>query len=221
MNDCSHTLKQQYQNRFNSNKEYRNQVWRILCENFFSQYITPADTLLDLGAGWGEFIRNMRAQEKYALDLNPECGTLVHGFANFIHQDCTMPWPFLDGSLDVVFSSNFLEHLSSKQAIDTILKEAHRCLKKNGRIILLGPNIRFIPSTYWDYWDHHIPISDKSMVEALTLQEFNIIKVIDRFLPYTMSNIKNPPLCLIKLYLKIPFLWSILGKQFLVIARKP
>ena len=85
---------------------------------------------------------------------------------------------------------------------------------------MLGPNIRFIPGSYWDYWDHHVAISDQSIAEILTLTGFNVTQNIDRFLPYTMSNTRNPPLFFVQLYLKMRFVWPFLGKQFLVIAKK-
>ena len=59
------------------------------------------------------------------------------------------------------------------------------------------------------------------MAEALSLSGFTIDEVIPRFLPYTMSGGNNPPLIAIKLYLSMPFVWSLFGKQFFVVARKP
>ncbi len=50
--------------------------------------------------------------------------------------------------------------------------------------------------------------------------DFKIKKVIPRFLPYTTkSRLPKHPL-LIKIYLRIPLLWRIFGKQSLIIAEK-
>ena len=43
---------------------------------------------------------------------------------------------------DVVFMSNFLEHLQSKQLVLDTFHEAYRTLKSGGKIIVLQPNIR-------------------------------------------------------------------------------
>jgi hypothetical protein len=43
---------------------------------------------------------------------------------------------------------------------------------------------------------------------------------IARFLPYTMSRGKQQPVWMLRLYLKLPLAWPLLGKQFLVVARK-
>jgi hypothetical protein len=100
------------------------------------------------------------------------------------------------------------------------LQEALRCLKDGGRIICLGPNIRFLHGTYWDFWDHFLPLTDRSMIEILTLTGFTVERVEPRFLPYSMSQGFTPPIGFLTLYIRLPFLWRILGKQFLLIARR-
>ena len=42
-----------------------------------------------------------------------------------------------------------------------------------------------------------------------------------RFLPYNMSRVRRRPLFLVKLYLRLPFAWSLFGHQFFLAARKP
>jgi SAM-dependent methyltransferase len=214
-------LQKEYQQRFQGADLYRDSVWKMLCNDFFSKYIEPNCVVLDLGAGWGEFSRNILASKKYSMDLNPDCGKRVANHATFLHQDCSVTWPIGDGALDVVFTSNFLEHLPSKDLVDRTLSEAFRCLKPGGKIICLGPNIKFVQGSYWDYWDHFIPITEVSMAEALSLKGFRVTEKVDRFLPYTMSSGKNPPLFTVKLYLKLRFAWRFFGKQFLVVAQKP
>ena len=220
MNKVSTQLQQEYRQRFKENDTYRDSIWRILCESFFSKYISQEDTLLDLGAGWGEFSRNVNVKEKYAMDLNPDCGGKVAGHSIFLMQDCSSIWPFEDNSLDVVFTSNFLEHLPNKELVDKTLAEAFRCIKPGGKIICLGPNIKYVKGSYWDYWDHYIPITDESMAESLILRGFCIKEKINKFLPYTMSTGMQPPLIALKFYLRFSFLWRFFGKQFLVVAQK-
>lgn len=222
MDSRSIELQEEYQQRFQGSDLYRDSVWKILCADYFSKYITPACTLLDLGAGWGEFSRNIQAKKKYAMDLNPDCEKRVSGHSIFLQQDCSTKWPIDDESLDVVFTSNFFEHLPNKNSVDQTLREAYRCLKSGGKIICMGPNIKFVPGAYWDYWDHLIPITEDSMAEALSLKGFSVTEKVDRFLPYTMSNNRRPPpLVALKIYLKLRFFWKFFGKQFFVVAKKP
>ncbi len=58
-----------------------------------------------------------------------------------------------DDSLNVVFTSNFFEHLHTKRELRETLMQARRCLRPGGGIIALGPNIRYLPGKYWDFYD--------------------------------------------------------------------
>jgi SAM-dependent methyltransferase len=110
--------------------------------------IPETSTVFDLGCGWGEFINAIRADKKYAMDLNPESPEHLKPEVIFLHQDCSAPWPLEGESLDVVFTSNFFEHLPSKDRLSLTVKEARRCLKKGGLIISAwGPtsNIWAVP----------------------------------------------------------------------------
>ena len=215
----SSNLSEQYQRRFQSSADYRDQVWKTILRIRLQSLVGSNQCVLDLGSGWGEFIRNVEAGRKFAMDLNPDAAEHLDAATEFLQQDCSQPWPLQDNSLDVVFSSNFIEHLPSKEALELTLEQARRCLKEDGRIILLGPNIRYVPGAYWDYWDHHIPLTDRSVAELLALKGFEVTRSIDRFLPYSMSEGSNPPLLLVALYLRLPLAWKFLGKQFLVVAR--
>ncbi len=213
-------LESQYARRFDAQAQYRNAVWLVLTSRFFQRYVNPGDRILDLGCGYGQFINHIVAREKYAMDLNPQSrSALAHGVA-FFEQDCSQPWPLQDASLDVVFTSNFLEHLPSKAAIEATLAQARRCLRPGGRLIALGPNIRFTAGTYWDFWDHHVALSDRSLGEILELGDFTIDQSIERFLPYTMAKKRPPPVAFVRWYLRMPFAWRVFGHQFLIVATK-
>ncbi|MEK6744842.1 MAG: class I SAM-dependent methyltransferase [Nitrospirota bacterium] len=220
MDPLSKTLQGLYAARFAGTADYRNSVWRVLCTDFFSAFITERSTVLDLGAGWGEFINNIPADHKIAMDLNPDTGALLAPGIRLIQQDCSVRWPVNDNALDVVFTSNFLEHLTDKASIQRTIAEAYRCLKDNGAIICLGPNIKYLPGEYWDFWDHQVPLTDKSCCELLQIEGFHIERSIPRFLPYSMSSSGRPPLFLVKWYCNLPVLWPLFGKQFLIVAKK-
>jgi hypothetical protein len=88
MDQRSERLTEQYNLRFSSSLLYRQRVWKILCNDFFARYIPRESAVLDLGAGWGEFINNIDAAEKYALDLNIDAESRVSADVKFTHQDC-------------------------------------------------------------------------------------------------------------------------------------
>lgn len=213
-------LEHLYQERFKGRFEYRDKVWTVLVRDVFQKYVRPDDVVLDLGAGYGEFIRHITCAKKYALDLNPDTKNLVPYGIDVLSQDCTAPWPLPDASLDVIFTSNFFEHMPDKQALMRVLAEAYRCLKPGGQIIAMGPNIKHVPGAYWDYWDHHIELTEKSLSEAFMQQGFRIERCIGKFLPFTMASGPHYPMAFVTLYLRLPLAWRLFGRQFLVAARK-
>src|SRR5688572_8786796 len=184
----SEELRREYDLRFSSMQEYRKQVWKVLTGSFFQSLIPEAAAVLDLGCGWGEFINQIRAGAKFGMDLNPEGRNKLDSGVTFFEQDCSARWPLENGTLDVVFTSNFFEHLLNKEMLRSTISEVHRCLKPGGKIIALGPNIRFLSGTYWDFWDHHVALTDRSLSELLRLQGFRITRCHPRFLPYSMAR---------------------------------
>jgi SAM-dependent methyltransferase len=211
-------VQQQYRQRFSQATDYRDALWAVLCREFFQSFISPQSVLLDLGCGWGEFSNNILARKKYAMDMNPDAADRLNDDVELVLQDCSQPWPLQDGGLDVVFTSNFLEHLPDKASVERTIAEVKRCMKPGGTLIALGPNVRLLPGAYWDFWDHHVEISDCSLAELMLMNGFRIQEQHAGFLPYTMSDGSTPNLWLVKLYLRLRFAWRLLGKQFLIVA---
>lgn len=199
----------------------RQAVWRQLCKHFFDRMVPADATILDVACGYGEFINNIRARRKYAIDLNPDSPIYLNNDITFFNTSATDLSALPKDEIDIAFTSNFLEHFRDKQQLDIFLRELHGVLKPGGRFIILGPNIRFAYREYWDYYDHYLPLSHLSLVEALSIAGFKAEKVIDRFLPFTMNNDVPTADFIIRTYLKLPIAWKIFGKQFLVVAQKP
>lgn len=210
-----------YHRRFTRTAAYRNKVWQVLTARFFQKWIRPEHHVLDLGCGYGEFINNIVAAKKFAMDLNPDAPTHLAPEIEFLHQDCSAPWPLADNSLDLVFTSNFFEHLPDKPTLSRTLRHILRCLKPGGRLIALGPNIKFLHGQYWDFYDHHVYLTEASLGEALEVEGYEIEAIFDRFLPFTMVKAPEYPLAFVRAYIAWPFLWRFFGRQFLVVAGKP
>lgn len=214
-------LQRIYSVRFSGLETYRNEVWRVLVSDFFSKWIDPRYSVLDLGCGYCEFINNVTAAAKFAMDLNPTARDRLHPDTRFFEQDCSARWSLPDNFLDLVFTSNFFEHLPTKPALQATLLEAYRCLKPGGRLIALGPNVKLLSGEYWDFFDHHLPLTELSVSEALMMAGYSVEEAMPKFLPYTMSQGFRPPVWAVRIYLKNRFAWRLFGRQFLVIGRKP
>jgi ubiquinone/menaquinone biosynthesis C-methylase UbiE len=215
-------LKDIYNQRFNNQgTSFRIKMWESLVKIIFSRYINKNDTVLDLGAGYGEFINNVDCKNKIALDLNPDTKKYLNENIKLILDDCANIESINDNSVNVIFNSNFFEHLKDKDHLSETISECSRILCKGGLLITMMPNIRYAYKEYWDFYDHYIPLSDKSLEEILSLKGFRIQKSYPRFVPYSATGSRLPnSILLLKIYLRLPFVWKIFGKQMLVIAKK-
>lgn len=210
-----------YVHRYAGKEVQRNRVWQVLTRHYFQRWIKSADTVLDLGAGYCEFINNVQAARKYALDLDPATPLKAAGDVAVLREDVTQPWSVASESINVVFSSNFFVRLPTKLDFRNCLSEIYRVLCSRGVLMALGPNIRFAYDVYWDCLDHDLPLSDRAVVEATESAGFRTELVVPRFLPYTLPGKLPSWGGLLRLYLSLPLAQRILGKQFLVIVRKP
>jgi len=210
-----------YERRFTaSNAAYRAKLWHVLVTDFFQPMIARDAAVLDLGCGYGEFINHVHCGTRYAMDLNPRAPEHLAPGINFLAQDCSQRWSLPDNSLDAVFTSNFFEHLPDKLALKLCLHEAARCLRPGGRLIALGPNIKYVQGAYWDFWDHFLCLTERSLAEALENNGYVVHRAIPRFLPYTTINQPAYPMTFVRAYLRFPLIWPLFGRQFLVVAER-
>jgi SAM-dependent methyltransferase len=220
MNDCD--LSELYKIRFSNDRiPQKNAIWQVICHDYLQQFITPSDTVVDIASGFGEFINNIKSLKKIAVDLNPDAKNFLKSEIEFHHCTATnLSSIIANNSADVVFTSNFLEHLPDKNTLDVFLTQVFAALKPRGKYIILGPNLRYLPGKYWDFYDHHLGLTHLSLCEALMMNNFRIDVCIDRFLPYTTQSALPMHPLLVKTYLKLPIFWKFLGKQFLIVAHK-
>jgi SAM-dependent methyltransferase len=211
-----------YRHRFDPRElSAKARVWQTLCDHFFSMFVRPSDTVVDVGAGYCEFVNHIRAARKIAIDPNPDIKAFARPGVEILNEPCTKLDSLGSNFADVVFMSNFLEHLESKDLVFATLAEAKRILKPGGKMMILQPNIRFLPGEYWDFFDHLTPLTDRSLAEALENLDLRIDVLIPRFLPYTTKSRLPQGSLFVRLYLAIPLAWRVLGKQAFIVASKP
>lgn len=206
-----------YNTRFQDLTE-RKRIWEILIKDFFQQFFTSHDTVLDIGCGFGEFINHIRCKKKIGLDIEK-------GYKEFLKKDVefitttSSKLPLKASSVNKIFISNVFEHLTREDIANTVL-ECHRILKPSGQVIILQPNIRFAAKDYWMFFDHITPVDDRALDEIFLSNAFTIKKKILRFLPYTTKNSLPKASFLIKIYLRLPYFWQFFGGQSLLIYEK-
>lgn len=212
-----------YVNRFpEADRAAKDAIWRILCAHFFQRYVGPGDVVLDLGPGFGEFLRHIRCGRRIAVDIEKLSGRIFpEGTEEVIVSSDRLSAQVALNSVDVVFCSNFFEHLPDTATFLATLAEIRKVLRPGGRLLALQPNIRFVGGAYWDFVDHHLPLTDRTLIEASESLGFEVVEVIPRFLPYTTrSSLPQSP-WLVRLYLAVRPAWRLLGAQTWFVARKP
>jgi SAM-dependent methyltransferase len=208
-----------YRRRFGDEERFRDAMWKALTAEYFQRFVPAGATVMEVAAGYCEFINNIEAGRKIAVDINPETSRRAAPGVEVVLTTSSDLSPIADRSVDIAFVSNFFEHITREEIAETV-REIHRCLAPGGRLLVLQPNIRFVARDYWMFFDHITPIDDRALCELLELVGFTIELDLPRFLPYTTKSRLPKSIGLLRLYLKLPFVWKLLGGQAFVVARK-
>ncbi len=194
----------------------RNIVWAALWRYYFSKRIATDFTVLDLGCGYGEFINNVRAKRRIALDSWPEFPNYLAPGVEPIIASVTDLDSLADGSIDYAFASNLFEHITQDQ-LATVLAALRKKLSARGSITMIQPNYRYAASEYFDDYTHVSIWSHISMADFLAANGYVVTEVRPRFLPLTVKSRLPVWPVLIRIYLMLPF--KPMGKQMLLSAR--
>src|SRR5262245_30866940 len=92
---------------FDSRREV---LWATLCQSYFQQFVSQDDCVLEIGAGYGHFINNIRAARRIALDNWPGMLKFLKPGIQGVVADATDLSAIGDGTVDFAFSSNVFEH---------------------------------------------------------------------------------------------------------------
>lgn len=194
----------------------RDVLWRTLCDAYFAARVPPDATVLDLGAGYGHFINNIRARRRIAIDRWPGLATHVDTGVEAIIGEVTDLSAIEDGAVDYAFASNLFEHLSQAD-FALVLANLRRKLSRRGELTILQPNYRYAYREYFDDYTHVAVYSHVSLGDFLAANGFVVTSVRPRFLPLTVKGRLPVHPVMIRAYLRSPI--KPLGKQMLLTAR--
>ena len=213
-------LKKLYANRFDSQQMQAKRIlWQVLIDDFLQDYVPSESAILDIGGGYCEFINQIRAAEKCLIDLNPDSKLFANPDVKVLNIDVLNldEHQFFSKQFDRIFISNFFEHLHNKEELVEIISFCFDALKPGGSLLVIQPNFKYSYKEYYDFIDHQLPITHLSLQELLETVGFEIDVMIPRFLPFSTKGRPASPL-LLKVYLKLPFLWRFLGGQMFIKA---
>jgi SAM-dependent methyltransferase len=177
-------------------------VWREIVRYVLAD-APGAQVVLELGAGYCDFINQVAAPTRVAFDLNPEMARFAAPGVDLRVGDCRGLPGIADGSVDAVFASNFLEHFTVAE-VAALLRDVHRVLRPAGRLLLLQPNYLRNPEHYWDDPTHKTAFHHRNLPAVLERNGFRVLRVVPGLLPFSMkSRLPKIPL-LVRWYLRSP-----------------
>lgn len=198
----------------------RASVWKALWRYYFRHRISPSDSVLDLGSGYGDFINNVVATRRIAIDLWPGFTAHLDGGVEAIIGPVGDLSRIADASVDYAFASNLFEHLTQQEFAD-VLSSLRPKLSPTGSLTIVQPNYRYAYREYFDDYTHVSIYSHVSLCDFLRANGFEPVEVRPRFLPLTVKSRLPAWGPLIGLYLASPV--KPVAKQMLVraVPRRP
>jgi hypothetical protein len=204
-----------HESRFTADAK-RDVVWRTLWRYHFSRLVRPDDCVLDLGCGYCNFINQVVARRRIALDSWPDFPAhLKPGIEAVIA--CVTELDFLpDQGVDFAFASNLFEHIA-RSDFARVLDGLRGKLSARGQLTILQPNYRYAYREYFDDFTHITAWSHVSLADFLTANGYEVLTVSPRFMPLTVKSRLPVSPWLIRAWLASPI--KPLGKQMLISAR--
>jgi SAM-dependent methyltransferase len=208
-----------YDQRFgDAETRAKDRIWTEIA-GYLQRWVPGDAHVLDVACDLGYFIRHIKAAERWATDVRDVSSSLGPG-VHFVQADgLALSEVLPHDHFDVVFVSNYLEHLPGPDAVIAQLREIRAVTKPDGRLIVLQPNIRYVGAAYWDFIDHRVALTEHSLVEAAQTAGFEVEHLVPRFLPYTTKSRMPQASWLVRAYLRAPLAWRLMGKQTLLVAR--
>ena len=207
-----------YEARFDEREaSAKDAVWREIVE-FLGRWVDPNAPVLDVACDRGHFIRSAKGSERWATDIRDVKEALPADVRFVQGSGLELANIVPNGYFGTVFMSNYLEHLESSDAVIEQLRVAAQLLRPGGRAIVLQPNIRLVGPRYWDFIDHRVALTERSLLEAAELAGLRQVELITRFLPYsTKGRLPTAP-ALVRAYLRFRPAWLLMGRQTLYVG---
>lgn len=214
----SRLLPELYEARFNEREvSTKDAVWREIVR-YLQRYIDRSAPVLDVACDRGHFIRWAVGSERWASDIRDVASNLPDDVRFVRSSGLELASVVPNGYFGTVFMSNYLEHLESSDAVIDQLRVARQLLRPGGVVIVLQPNIRLVGPRYWDFIDHRVALTERSLLEAAELANLHTIELVTRFLPYsTKGRLPTHP-WLVRAYLRLRPAWWALGRQTLYVG---
>jgi SAM-dependent methyltransferase len=183
----------------------------------YSQYIRPADVVLDFGCGGGFLLAKLKCKTRYGVEINQYAQKVARGNGVTVFSRIEeMPEP-----ADVVISSHALEHTLAPLSV---LDDLNSVLKPGGLLVIVTP---FDRETQWSPGDinqHLYTWSPMNLGNLVTVAKFEVLesKIIHHRFPPKGPKIRR--ILGANVFHRICISWGLLYRkvqQVRIVARKP
>lgn len=193
----------------------RRGVWSEVAR-YVARDVPRARRVIELGAGYCDFINAFAAESKLAFDLNPDMREFADADVDLRVADAVALPDVEAESVDLVFASNFLEHLDTRQ-LSQLLERVREVSSPRGKLVLLQPNFHRCQKSYFDDPTHITIFTERSLPSYLEHHGFVVDKVVPGLLPFSMKSRAPKWPILVRAYLASPI--RPLAAQMYVVAR--
>jgi SAM-dependent methyltransferase len=144
--------------------------------------------ILDVGCGLGMYVRQMRefSSDVYGVDVDPEKVAEASRTLPNIHTAPAEELPFPDEYFDVILLHEVIEHVANDRLA---IREAYRCLRPGGHIVIYAPNRLYLFETHGFY------LGKRYVFRLLPLVNYTPNFIRNRFAPhvriYTRRGIRR------------------------------
>ncbi len=167
-----------YATRFpEADRNAKDAIWQVLCRHFFQRYVNRRRTSSSIWARASESSSVTstadanRGRHRASVGAGAACGHRrgLRGEPSSLDEGC--------GRFGRRRVLQQLHRTPSRQGDvpHDARRKSRTVLRPGGRLLVLQPNIRFVGGAYWDFVDHHLPLTDRTLVEACESLGFEIV----------------------------------------------
>lgn len=158
MNDY---LKIRYSEKEKPYTNYPYLLSKYLYYKFNLPYPKEIKYLLDLGCGRGEYLKAFSSLG-FKVEGFDKYNFFPYNFGIKITDgDFNKKLPYKNNTFDIVFAKSVIEHTYYPEHI---FQECYRILKKEGKLIILTPDVESIKFKFFTDYSHRVPFTLESLL---------------------------------------------------------
>jgi len=146
-----------------------------------ARHASPPGDLLEIGPGTGSLVEPLTAMGwKYrAIEASPTLAGQLRARGVEVTEAWVPPFPVPDGSCDVLYADQVLEHMSGIDAAHAFASETYRALRPNGVAFIVVPDYLKERTFFWDVdYTHNFITTERRVRQLLGDHGFAVERVV-------------------------------------------